>query len=58
MNHRKRSKNPRRLHLRSGTGSTVPDNPGRIQNGTGQHKNQRPNPVIYRTLPPKTKYIP
>ena len=35
MDHRKKSKNPRRLHLGSGTGSTVPDNPGRIQNGTG-----------------------
>ena len=34
-----------------------PENPGRVQNETGQYKNQRPNPVIYRTLPPKTKHI-
>ena len=43
--------------LGSGTGSIVPDDPGRVQNGTGQYKNQRPNSVIYRTLPPKTKHI-
>ena len=56
MDRRKRNKHPRRLHLGSGTGNS--NNSGRVQNGTGQHQNQRPNPVVYRTLPPETQYIP
>ena len=58
MDRRKRNKHPRRLHLGSGTGSTIPNNPGRVQNGTGQYQNQRSNPVVHRTLPPETQYIP
>ena len=54
----KKNKHPRRLYLGSGTGSTISDNPGRVQNGTGQYQNQRSNSAVYRTLPPETQYIP
>ena len=47
---RKRTSNTRKLHLGSGTGRTLPNNPSRIQDRSEQHKNQRPNPVIYRIL--------
>ena len=53
---RKRSNSSRRFCLGSATGSTIPDNPCWIQNGARKYQNQRLNPVIYRTLPSKTKY--
>ena len=36
---RKRTSNTKRFYLGSGTGSTFPDNPSRIQDRPGQHKN-------------------
>ena len=48
----------RRFHLGSGTGSTLPNNPSRIQDRSGQQKNQSPNPVIYRILFTETKHLP
>ena len=41
-----------------GTGSTLSDNTGRIQNGTRQYKNKRPNPVIHRVLHAEKKHLP
>ena len=33
-----------------GTRSTSPDNPRQLQNGTGQYKNEKFNPVIHQIL--------
>ena len=54
----KRKSHPRRFHLGSRTRSPVPNNPGRILNRTGQHQNQRLNPVIHRVLLTKTQNLP
>ena len=35
-----------------------PNNPNRIQNGSGQYKNKRFNSVIHQTLLTETQYIP
>ena len=45
------------FNLGSGTRSTLANNKGRVQNGTRQQKNKRPNPVVHRILPPKTEPI-
>ena len=55
---RKRTSNTRRFYLGSGTGSTFPNNPSRVQDRPGQYKNQRSNPVIHRILPTETKHLP
>ena len=49
---------PRRFYLGKGTGSLLPNNTNRIQNGSGQYKNKRFNSVIHRTLLTETQYIP
>ena len=41
-----------------GTGSTLSNNQGRIQNGTRQYQHIRLNPVIHRVLYAETKHLP
>ena len=46
----------KKVSFGSRTGSPVSNNPSRIQSGTGQHQNQRLNPVTHQILFTKTQH--